>query len=138
MFAQDRRIQASLSIGQVQRLSAPPRLGIDHVARFNEPCHIGDGVAKQEIIAACLYAECLVEIGRGRRIQRNEGEIEPVDVRRRSPLGRELRGSQHVLRETRWNLKFSADRCQSGGKRVIGIDKCLHGTRLHAGTPWGK
>jgi hypothetical protein len=102
-FRQRRRVQPRLSIGKVQRGTALPCLVVERVAGLHEPGDIGDCVVQQQVVAAALDGERLVEVGAGCRVERDERPVGAIRVLGRRASGRRFRGRHHLRRELRWN-----------------------------------
>ena len=120
-LAEHRRIEADLLVGHVDRLAARPRLGIDRVAVGDEPTHVGDCVAEDEVASRLLDREGLVEVGRAFRIEGDEGDGGAVDMIRQRLLRRCdcccLDFGGKAVRE----LKLRADRREALPERSIAI-----------------
>ena len=125
-FAQAGRVKTGLAVGQVQRRAAPPRLGIDRPAIVDEPADIGDRIVEQQVGAAALDRERLIEVFRRGGVKRDKMFGSAVNVVGGGTPRRHLGRCQHLGREGVGDLKLGADRGEFGGKGVAGVDKRVH------------
>jgi len=125
-FGEDRRVEPGLAIGEVQRFAARPGFAVDRAVVIDEPGDIGDRIMEQEVAPGALDREGLVEIGRGRGIERDEGARGAVDMVGRGAARGLFGGGEHGGRKRGGDLEFGADRGEPGGERVLRIDQRLH------------
>jgi hypothetical protein len=125
-LAKDGRIEAGLAVGKIEGRAALPGFPVDGVSIVDEPVYVRDGIVEQQVAAAALDREGLVEIRRCRRIERDERPIRAVDMLCWHFPGRSLRCRDDV----RWKIiryaELPADSSQPVDHCIGGVDQGLH------------
>ena len=115
-LGQHGRVQRAAGVGTVEGLAAPVRLAVDRVARADERGHVGDGVRDREAaVRARGDVQRLVEVLRAGRVDGEELEVGPVELRQARGRGGPLGGRQHLRRERVRHLELGADAVQPAG-----------------------
>ena len=83
---------------------------VDRIAVGNEPGDVGDRIAKDKIAPGLLDRERLIEIGRARRIERDERDVRAVDMVRQRLARRRFGRGLNLRREVARQLELRSDR----------------------------
>ena len=75
----DLGVEGNRAVGSVKGLPAAVGFPVQRPARFDERSDGGDGVSKEVTVAFAFDEERLVEVERAGRIDRDEGDVAPVD-----------------------------------------------------------
>ena len=82
-LGQQRRVERHAAVGEVDGLSAAPRLHVDRTPELDD-AEVGDRVVHAEPVAAAFEVHGLVEVEGARRVDGDEREVRPVGRRPRS------------------------------------------------------
>ena len=129
-LGEHRWVQARPPAGQEHGDAATPRLGVDRVTRPDEEADIGDRVVQHDIVSVAVDRERLVQIGRRRRIERDEriGGAIAVVIVRLTPSGL-LGGGQHIGGELAGDVELLPDAFETGLDGLLGPFRQSHRQR---------
>jgi hypothetical protein len=134
-LGQLRRVQRRALVRRVQRLAAPARLEVDRVTGLHERRDVRDRVVHGVAVAGAFDVQGLVEVHRVRRVDRDELDVGPVQLRQPRVLHRRQRGRGDLGRELGRDLELAPDGLQRSPEHLGHVLGEMHLLQRHSTTP---